>query len=312
MADDRILNRLKLHDLRIMLAVTETGSMAKAATQLATSQPAISRAIAQMEATLGVVLLERSSQGVEPTPYGRALIKRSVAVFDELRQGVKEIESIADPTTGEVRIGCNPLLAASFVSAVIDRLSRSYPRMTFHHVTAYGTALYVELIERNVDLLVARKFRFANDEQFKFEFLCDDAYVVVVGTENPWARRRKIALADLVDELWVMRPAESVVGAVAIEAFRGSGLDQPRMAVVTDSPEVRWSLLATGRFLTIVPASALRFPTRRPEVVVLPIKLPVAPVPSEIVTLKNRALSPAAQLFIDCARKVAKPFGNGR
>ena len=85
MRDDVIVHRLKLRDLRILLAVTQAGSMAKAATLLATSQPAVSRAIADMEATLGVALLERSSQGVQPTPYGDALIKRGVAVFDELR-----------------------------------------------------------------------------------------------------------------------------------------------------------------------------------------------------------------------------------
>jgi len=83
--DQHIMHRLKLRELRILLAVTQAGSMAKAATQLAISQPAVSRAIADMEAALGVSLLNRSSQGVEPTPYGHALIKRAVAVFDELR-----------------------------------------------------------------------------------------------------------------------------------------------------------------------------------------------------------------------------------
>ena len=66
------------------------------------------------------------------------------------------------------------------------------------------------------------------------------------------------------------------------------------------------SLLATGRFVTILPASALRFPARRSEIKVLPVQLPMARVPNGIVTLKNRTLSPVAQLFIDCAREVAK------
>jgi DNA-binding transcriptional LysR family regulator len=93
-----------------------------------------------------------------------------------------------------------------------------------------------------------------------------------------------------------------------MEAFRASGLDYPRTSVVTDSPQVRMSLLATGRFVTIFPASALRFPTRRSEIKALPVELPMARPPSGIVTLKNRALSPVAQLFIDCAREVAKPL----
>jgi len=92
MQGDRRVNRLKLHELRILLAVAQAGSMAKAAAQLAISEPAVSRAISDMEHTLGVSLLDRNPKGVEPTPYGRSLIKRGVAVFDELRQGIKEIE----------------------------------------------------------------------------------------------------------------------------------------------------------------------------------------------------------------------------
>jgi DNA-binding transcriptional LysR family regulator len=66
------------------------------------------------------------------------------------------------------------------------------------------------------------------------------------------------------------------------------------------------SLLATGRFVTIVPASALKFPAVRPEIKALPLQLPKPRAPSGIVTLKSRALCPVAQLFIDCAREVAK------
>jgi DNA-binding transcriptional LysR family regulator len=95
---------------------------------------------------------------------------------------------------------------------------------------------------------------------------------------------------------------------MTVEAFRARGLDYPRTTVVTESPEVRMSLLATGRFLGIFRASSLRFPARRPELKVLPIELPMARVPVGIVTLKNRMLSPTAQLFIEHAREVAKPL----
>ncbi|HVI65227.1 MAG TPA: LysR substrate-binding domain-containing protein, partial [Bradyrhizobium sp.] len=90
--------------------------------------------------------------------------------------------------------------------------------------------------------------------------------------------------------------------------FRAIGLDHPRVTVVTISPEARISLLATGHFLSIFPASALRFPIKRSEIKVLPIALPVACVPNGIVTLKNRTLSPVARLFIQHAREVAKPL----
>lgn len=128
---DRIGCRLKLHDLHVLMAVLQAGSISKAAALLNTGQPAISRSISELEQALDVRLLDRGRQGVKPTEYGRALLDGGTAVFDDLRQTVKSITFLADPTVGEVRVGCNPFLAASFVAAVIDRLSRRFPRAVF-------------------------------------------------------------------------------------------------------------------------------------------------------------------------------------
>lgn len=305
---DRIGSRLKLQDLHVLMTVVQAGSMGKAALILNTTQPNVSRAIGDLEYALGVRLLDRHQRGVEPTECGRALLSCGAAVFDDLRQGVKHIEFLADPTAGEVRIGSTAFLAASFVSALIDRLSRRYPRIAFHLVTGYIEPLHRELSERKVDLLIVRSPGANTDERLDFEFLFDDRYVVAAGAKNPWARRRKIQISDLVQERWVLPPPESVIGSIIMETFRASGLGYPRATVVTDSPHMRVSLLETGRFITVFPASALRFLTRRSAVKVLSVELPMARRPNGIVTLKGRALSPVAQLFIDSARELAKPM----
>src|SRR5437879_2061542 len=305
---DRIGSRMKLQDLHVLMTVVQAGSMGKAAQVLNTTQPNISRSIGELEHALGVRLLDRHRQGIEPTEYGRALLDCGMAVFDDLRQGVRNIELLADPTVGEVRIGSTTFLAATFVSALIDRLTRRHPRIVFHLVTGYMETLHRELSDRNVDLLILRSAGPIADERLNFEFLFDDSYVVVAGKQNQWVRRRRIEIAELVNELWVLPPRESVIGSIVMEAFRASGLDYPRVTVVTDSPHMRISLLATGRFMTIFPASALKFLTRRSELKVLPVELPMARRPNGIVTLKNRALNPVARLFIDWAREVAKPL----
>jgi DNA-binding transcriptional LysR family regulator len=308
---DRIGRRMKLRDLHVLMTVVQAGSMGKAAQRLNTVQPAISRSIAELEHALGVRLLDRHRQGIEPTAYGRALLDCGVAVFDDLRQGVKNIEFLADPTAGEVRIGSSAFLAESFSSTVIARLSRRYPRIVFHLMAAQTETLHRELSERNVDLLITRRLGLFTEEQFGLETLYDESFVVVAGAENPWARRRRIELAELMSEPWTLPPPQAL-GSVFMEAFRASGLDYPRATVFTILPAVRISLLATGRFLTIFPASVLRFPVKRPELKVLPVELPIARVPIAIVTLKNRTLSPVAQLFIDSAREVVKPLGPKR
>src|SRR3954469_18631963 len=131
---NRIGRRLKLRDLHILLAVVQCGSMSKAARQLSVSNPVVTKAVADLEHVLGVRLLERNPHGVELTAYGRAMITHSHAAFNELRRGVKSIEFLVDPAAGEVCIGTTHGLATSFVSAVIDRLSRSHPRIMFQVV----------------------------------------------------------------------------------------------------------------------------------------------------------------------------------
>src|SRR6185369_13319768 len=124
--ESRIGRRLKLRDLHILSSVVQWGSMAKASTYLAMSQPAVSEAIGNLEDALRVRLLDRNSRGIEPTIYAQALLKRGHVVFDELRQGIRDIEFLADPTVGEVRIVSQELFAAGLLPAAIDRLSRRY------------------------------------------------------------------------------------------------------------------------------------------------------------------------------------------
>lgn len=299
---------MKLQDLHVLMAVVQAGSMGKAALLLNTTQPNISRSIAELERALGVRLLDRHRRGIEPTECGRALLDCGAAVFDELRRGVKSIEFLADPTAGEVRIGSTAFLAASFVSALIDRLSRRYPRIKFQLVTGYMEALHRDLNERKVDLLILRSDGPIADERFNFEFLFEDCYVVAAGAKNKWARQRNIELSDLAEERWVLPPRESVIGSIITQAFRANGFEYPLATVITDSPHMRVSLLETGRFITVFPASALKFLTRGAALKVLSVDLPAARRPNGMVTIKDRAVSPVVRLVMDGARELAKPM----
>ena len=303
--DDRIGRRLKLRDLHILLAVMELGSMGKAATRLAMSQPAVSKAIADLEYALGVRVLDRSRQGIEPTVYGRALLKCGSAVFDDLRRGVQEIGFLSDPTAGEVRIGTSEFAGAGIVSAVIEQLSRQHPRLVFEVAIADSASLYRQLAERSFELGIGRMLGRSTEENVSAEILYDESLVVVAGNQSKWASRRKIRLAELISERWIMSPADTVVTSLLQDACRANNLEPPRPAVVTLSLHMRNTLLATGHFLTVLPASMLRFSTNR-LFRALPVELGAPQRPVAILTLKNRTLSPVAQLFVEAARTVAK------
>jgi len=307
--DDRIGRRLKLRDLHILMTVAQCGGIGKAAAQLAVSQPAVSKAIAAMEDTLGVRLLDRTAQGVEPTLYGSALLKWGVAVFDDLRQGVEEIEFLADPTTGEVRIGSTEAMTAGFVPGVIDRLSAQFPRLVFNVLQAPGIDLqYRDLRERSIDLILGRMVTPVADDDLNVQILFDDPIFVVAGASSKWLRRRRIEPAELIGEAWCLPPYDGFVGSLFAGAFRARGLDAPRHTVRSTSIQLFNALLATGRFLSVLSASTLKFSGTRLGLKTLSVDLPIRHGPVGVVTLKNRTLSPMAQLFIDCAREVARPL----
>jgi DNA-binding transcriptional LysR family regulator len=310
---DRIVRRLRPRDLHVFLTVVEQGNMAKAANFLATSRPVVSKTIAGLERTLGVPLLDRSPQGVEPTLYGRVLLKRSIALFDDLRQGVQEIKFLADPTAGELRLGCAEAIATGFVPAVIDRLSQKYPRMVFQLQVGNTVTLQIrDLRERNVELVIARMLRRIPEPDMEAQILFYEQLFAVAGARNKWVGRRKIALTDLIHEPWILAPQEVEPGSPVAKAFRAVGSELPRATVVVSSSSVRNVLLATGRFITVVPGSVLRFGIERSFLKMLPIELPPWQLPVSIITLKNRTLSPIARLFIEYAGEVAKPLAADR
>jgi DNA-binding transcriptional LysR family regulator len=304
---------LKLRQLEIILAVAETGSMGKAAERLAITQPAVSRAITDAEHALGVSLFDRSTQGVVPTPYGRALLKRGIAAFDEIDQGVKEIEFLADPSAGELRVGSGAGLAEGIVVAVINRLSRQYPRVVYDIVIAQGLALYEQLRDRSIELgFGIRSPEVERIEDIDVEVLYEEPMLVVAGADNPWVRRRKIELAELANERWTWPPPASLFDMLVVQAFRASGLKPPRAVVHTHALNVRISLAATGPFLAVVPGSVMSALGKYHSIRVLPVELPTAVRQVGILTLKKRTLSPLAQRVIECAREIAKSLAQRR
>ena len=284
--------------------------MAKAAEHLSISQPVVSKTIANLENTLGVQLLDRSTRGVEATLYGLALLRRSIAIFNDLRTSVAELEFLSDPTAGELRIGSSEAVATGMLGAIMDRLSRRHSRLTFQVTLAGGRETdlqYRELQARNLDLIIGRLPR-VTPEEADAETLYYEKVYVVAGSQHRWARRRKIDLAELVGEPWCGNSFENFPWSLTADVFRARGLDLPRNIVTAPSILMQSSLLNTGRFLTTLPRTVLHFRAKDLSIKILPVDLPSEPYPIGILTLKNRMLSPVAKLFIACARDIAKPF----
>jgi DNA-binding transcriptional LysR family regulator len=299
--ESQIGRRLRLRDLHVFFTVVQCGSMAKAAAALGVSQPAVSEVIADLEQVLGVRLLDRSPHGVEATMYGRALLKGGTAAFDELRQCIKQIEFLGDKQVGELRIGCPESFAASVLPTVIRRFCEHYPNVTLS-VNESPAAHWPELRERRIDLVIERLPRPLGREadDLNIEALFNDEVAIAAGLDSRWAGRGKIEIRELVDEPWILLPADSWNYMMVAQAYRVAGLPPPKVRLSTFSIHLRVGLLAGSRFLTVVPRSVLGINGDRYPVAILPIDLPPPPRTWPVVaaTLKNRTLSPVVDEFV--------------
>jgi len=313
-AEDQVSRRLKFRDLQVFFAVVGAGSMAEAARQMGLTQPAVSEVIAQLEHLFAVRLFDRTTRGVEATIFGRALLARAHAALDEMKQGVRDIAFLTDPTVGEVRIGCAQRLSAAIMPHIVERFSRNYPRVVLRIDEVLPLTHELSgLRDRKYDLLMGRADKPLAESPFgddvNIEILFDDRAIVATARGSKWAGRRNIELAELVDERWIL-PASDNFGSPAYtgvaEAFRLRSLPMPKSLLITSSVHIATHLLAKGSFIT----ATSKFAAESFGLSVLPIDLWPGSWPAVIVTLKNRTLSPVVERFLECAREVVRSIAS--
>lgn len=206
---DRIGRRVRLRDLHVFLTVAKSGTMGRAAAALSVSQPVISKSISELEAALRVRLFDRSARGIALTTYGAAMIECGRAVFDDLQKGIRTIEFLADPSGGNLHVGCTEFGAMGLVPLIMERLVPRYPRLQLHVTTADPNSLAsVALPQRAVEVAVGA-IPAELPADIEAEKLFEDSPVVMAGTRSPWTKRGRLRLADLVDSPWVLPPVGS-------------------------------------------------------------------------------------------------------
>lgn len=305
---DQISRRLRLKDLHTLQSIAELGSMAKASQRLALSQPAISKAISEMERTVGAALLDRTSRGVALTECGLLLLERARVIFDEVRQGVEEIAAVSDPTQGEIRIGTTEPLTA-VLSEVIGNVARKYPRIRYVVTISDGDSLDRDLRDRRLDV-VLRRFPAAGAEDLATETVFQQALGVLADRRHPLLRRKSLQLADLMAERWALSPADSFLGRVVADVFARRGLPLPPAVVTTISIYMRLSLLAGGNFISVLPLTLLRHPSSSGWLRPLNVDLSDSAAPISLVTLKKRQPSGPLRLFRQASLEICRAFSD--
>ena len=305
--EQRVGRRLRLKDLHTLQVVAEVGSMAKASQRLAISQPAISKAVSDMEHTLGAPLLDRSARGVELTEHGRVLVERTRIIFDEVKQGIKEIEHLADPTQGEVRIGVIEPVAA-VLSEIIRRLTRRYPRITYHVTVGDTDMLAGKLRDRALDVVLTRWNALTQADDLVAETLYTSILAIVADKSHPMVTRKRLTLADLMQEQWALPPPDTFLGRVVEDLFERKRLPLPSSIVTTTSTLMRLNLMANGRFLSVLPTTMLRHRSYKPWLRAVKVDLGDSGGLMSAITIKDRRSSAAMKLFLEASHAVCKDF----
>jgi DNA-binding transcriptional LysR family regulator len=299
--ESRLGRRLRVRDLYILTTVVRHGSMAKAARELEMSQPAVSEAIANLEHILRVTLLDRSPRGVEPTIYTEALLRRTNVIFDELKQSVRDVEFLADPTAGELAIGSAESIAGAVLPRVVEQFHQKYPRVALRVEGVPSPSItYPGLRQRRFELMLSRWHPVEVPvDDLAVDVLFEEPFVVTASPDSRWAHRRKISLSELVDEPWILpRPGTWNYDVVARE-FRARDLGEPKVAMTTFIGQLNAHLVRNGPYLTVHPYSWALYN----RLAVLSVDIPRVSIPVAIITLKDRSLSPIAQRFAECARE---------
>jgi DNA-binding transcriptional LysR family regulator len=307
-------HRVKLRDLHVFLNAARSGSMAQAARKLGVSQPTISEAIADLESTFGVKLLDRTSRGVEPTIFGNALMRRAVAAFDELKQGSLDIAFLSDSGHGELRIGFQESLSPALVAPLIQLFARRYPRVALQMDNLPSAELqFSELRARRYDFTLSLLAKpVLNERDLVAEILFHDHLAIAASATSVWAGRRKISLSELADSPWVLAPPDTLNFNQLAQAFKKIGLGMPKATIVTMSEPLRMLTLTNEDYVSAFTHSALRVSAQRYNIKALPIELPTQPWPIALMRLRNRTLTPAGERFIACAHEVGDAIARNK
>ena len=303
---DGIARRVTLRELRLLLAVARSGSILKASQDIGLTQPAVSKSIADLEGTMGVRLFDRTNRGVEPTAQGHIVLRRAAGVFQELRQAVDELDFLADSGGGEVRIGGTPGMCAGLLSHAVCSIAAERPRMRYNVVELESEKLGREILSRSIDAGIGRE-PIIGDDNVGFERLFEDRLFIVAGTQHPLAGRQSIRLEEAAAERWVLPMPGTPITQQLQSAFRRLGAALPHATVTTMSMLIRYELLATSRFVTVMYGSVLKFGNAPRCLRVLPVDLS-AGIPIGLARLRNRTLTPAMELFLERVRKLAQPM----
>ena len=300
-------SRLKTRHLMLLLHLDEQGSVLRAAEAARMTQPAASKLLAEMEATLGVPLFDRHARGVQPTWYGQVLIRRARSALLEISRAQEEIAALRDGRMGQASIGTVVNPGTNLIPNAVADVKSRYPDILVRIEMDYSRPLVARLLDGQLDLVVGRILDSEGGIDLEFEPLSNEPHSVVVRHGHPLTASRKgVRHVDLQPYGWILPPSDSVLRTRLETMFLERGMHGPRNVVETSSLPVITNLLRASDLLTALPVEAVAPYVQAKQLAVLPLELGVAMESFGIIRRRGHLLSPAAQTMLEALRASAR------
>lgn len=297
------VHRLTFRHLRLIVAVAEQNSLIGAAQHLHMTQSAVTKALQEAEAILGITLFERTIKGAVPTIFAHGLIVHARQVFTQLQQAAEEIGDLRDGMNGRVAVGTQWSASADLLPRAITAIRVERPKLTVSVVEGTNDLLLPELRRGELDLVVGRLSEFREREGIAHEILFEDIGCVVASPSHPHAG--SATLTALLECDWILPKRETTLRRQVDKAFRDEGIEPPANAVESVSVMTNSDLLISAGYLAIWPWQVAKRDVLAKRLTILPVVLNATITPVGISTRMGAPLPPAPEALLKTLREVA-------
>lgn len=308
---EKALTRLKLKQLRLLIAVGKHGNIQAGARELNVSQPAATKMIKDLELDFEVLLFDRTNRGVVPTIYGEALIRHGKLIFSQISNVAQELDDLAEGSSGRVVVGT--LLAASshLLPMAIDEIRQQRPNMTIKVIEGTNEVLMPSLHSGEIDLVVGRLPTHRHRQELSQIPLFQEDIHLVVGKSHPLAQQSNIQFADLADYGWILPPVETSLRRQIDQYFIQNNQYQPPTLIESVSYLTNRALLAgKGDLIAIMPAHIIAQDIDLGLLAKLDLPLPFGTGPVGVSIRGKDHLSPAGLVFLQILSDVSQRLKN--
>ncbi len=302
---DRWVQRVKLRQLHLMAAVDAHRSLLGAAREIGISQPAVTKAMKDLEAETGVLLFERTNRGIVPTPYGAALTRHAKLVIAQLRHAGEELSDLVGGFGGGVVVGMLLAAAAAVLPRAIIELRKDRPNVRLTLIEGTYDRLIPALRQGDLDLVVGLLPSVRHREGLVQEPLYNETTVICVGRNHPLYGKKKVALEDLLAWDWIIPPPETTLRREIDLAFHSQGLDAPRASVESISLLNNKRLVLEADMIGAWPYQVIRDEIEAGMLFPIPLPEALSFGPVGIIRRRSGELSPATHALIDQLRSAA-------